>query len=58
MLHKTAKKANTLNPEWNEQFSFYLMDQSGPIIFKVFLFSLKGFVLRLGLTHFAFSYVN
>lgn len=35
MLHKTAKKANTLNPEWNEQFSFYLMDQSGPIIFKV-----------------------
>jgi len=34
-LYKTAKKSNTLNPEWNEQFSFHMQDQSEKMVFKV-----------------------
>ena len=34
-IYKTAKKRNTLNPEWNEQFSFLKKDFSGRINFKV-----------------------
>jgi len=34
-LYKTSKKSNTLNPEWNEQFSFHMADQAERIVFKV-----------------------
>jgi len=35
LLHKTGKKKNTLNPEWNEQFTFQETGLSDRIIFKV-----------------------
>ena len=35
MLHKTAKKNNTLNPKWNEQFNFYMTEKYERIMFKV-----------------------
>ena len=32
LLHKTSKKKNTLNPEWNEQFH---AEHKGVLTFKV-----------------------